>query len=255
MLQGPHLLKMMAREIGMADRLLVKQTLRLYNESFPDGVFQLNETLMYRFPNAFRSEISAESSERLHIVSNGSALTVLDNKVVAQTESEFDWYKDLLLYNSRASLEKRLPSLGVDISVSSLGRFQGKVAYIIGAQYPDESVPQVWLDKTTFRPFRWILKSDTGHHQGLFEVRYLEWQKIHDVYYPMHIEFYQSAHIIRDIRVDSIQVDVNVADHLFNIERIRDSYPLNRPVVSNQGEPNELNEVQKSLQEFNRIID
>ena len=234
---------------------MVQQTLRLYAESFPDGVYQLNEMLMYRFPSSFRSEISAESAKRIHVVANGRALTVLDNKIVAQTESEFDWYKDILLYNNRALLEKKLPSLGVDVSVSSLGRFQGKVAYVIGARYPDETVPQIWLDKTTFRPFRWILKSNSSGSQGLFEVRYLEWQKIQNLYYPMHIEFYQSAHIIRDIRVSSIQVDAAVSDHLFNIERLRANYPPSRPILPNQSESNEINEVQKSLQDFNRIID
>ena len=44
-----------------------------------------------------------------------------------------------MLEKQMDAMEKELPVLGVDIDVSSLGRFQDKIAYVVGARYPDES--------------------------------------------------------------------------------------------------------------------
>ena len=36
-------------------------------------------------------------------------------------------------------LSERLSDLGVDISISSLGKFEGQPAFVVGAEYPDET--------------------------------------------------------------------------------------------------------------------
>jgi hypothetical protein len=105
----------------------------------------------------FRSDILSENTQKIHVVSKGRELTIIDGKIADDFQSVFDIYKDLILYRSRILLQKRLDMLGVDGSISSLGRFRGKIAYIVGAQYPDESASQVWLNKDTFRPIRWIM--------------------------------------------------------------------------------------------------
>jgi len=128
-LQGPHILELMTKKLGKSERLMVSQKLILYDDSLEKGAVELEETLRYVFPEAFRSDILSKNVERIQVVSKGVVLTVIDGKVTAEPETRFDRYKDILLYRSRMLLEQRLSILGVDVKMSSVGRFEGKPAY------------------------------------------------------------------------------------------------------------------------------
>jgi len=255
-LQGPHLLELMARNIGKTKSLFVSQKLVFYDDSFKEGSIELKETLKYLFPEKFRSDIVSKNSKRIHVVSKGISLTVIDKKTVAGHETIFDRYKDIILYNSRSALLQRLARLGIDVSVASLGRFEKKPIYVLGAQYPDESVSQIWLNKDTFRPIRWIINSNKpdGRIDSL-EVRYFKWRKIRKMWYPMHIEFYQDDNLIRMIEVDEIKVDPGFSAGLFDINRLKSTYPKDTQVLSKQRQPGELSEVQKMIEEFKKIYE
>jgi len=258
-LQGPHLIELITKNIGKTKSLFVSQKLIFYDDSFEDGKIELKETLKYIFPAKFRSDIVSKNSKRIHVVSKGISLTVIDGKTVAGHETLFDRYKDIILYNSRSALLQRLIHLGINVSVASLGRFQNKPVYVLGAQYPDESVSQIWLNKDTFRPFRWIINSKKpGGHRDSLEVRYFKWRKIRTIWYPMHIEFYQDDNLIRMIEVDEIKVDPGFSAGLFDINRLKSTYPKDTKdsqVLSKQGQPSELNEVRKMIQEFKKIYE
>jgi len=257
-LQGPHLLELMIKNIGTTKSLFVSQKLVFYDDSFQGGSIELKETLKYIFPEKFRSDIVSKNSKRIHVVSKGRSLTVIDGKTVAGHETLFDRYKDIILYNSRSALLQRLAHLGINVSVSSLGRFQNKPVYVLGAQYPDESVSQVWLNKDTFRPFRWLINSKKagGRPDGridTLEVRYFRWRKISKIWYPMHIEFYQDDNLIRMIEVDEIKVAPGFSAALFDINRLKSTYPKDTQLLQRQ--PGELSEVQKMIEEFKKIYE
>jgi outer membrane lipoprotein-sorting protein len=258
-LQGPHLLELMTQNMGTTKSLFVSQKLVLYDDSFKEGSIELKETIKYIFPEKFRSDIVSKNSKRIHVVSKGISLTVIDGKTVAGYETPFDRYKDIILYNSRPALVQKLAQLGINTSVVSLGRFEDKPVYILGAQYPDESVSQIWLNKETFRPFRWIINSKrSSGHIDILEVRYSKWRKIRKISYPMHIEFYQDDHLIRMIEADEIKVDPGFPAGLFDINHLKSTYPKDTKdsqVLSKQSEPRELSEVQKMIEEFKKIYE
>ncbi len=255
-LQGPHILELMISKLGRGKRLLVDQRLVLYDTDQKKEAVELSETVRYIFSQAFRSDILSENVQRIHVISKDAALTVIDGKVAADHETRFDHYKDILLLRSRILIQERLSSLGVDVSVSSLGRFQGKTAYVLGAEYPDESVPQVWIDKDTFRPFRWlIIGRYAENRKDSLEVRYLGWRNVGNTWYPMHIEFYQNNVLVREINVYNIKVNVSFPEYLFDIEHIKSIYPLDAPVQQEQNESEGLNKVQKTIEEFKKIFE
>lgn len=250
-LPGPYILKLMTQNLGKGKRLLVTQKLVLLNDNPNKNPVELSETLKYIFPNTFRSDILSENIQRIHILSRGRALTVIDGKTSDEVESRYDHYKDLLLFRSREMLQERLSHLGVDPKVSSLGRFQGKPAYVLGAQYPDDTVPQVWLDKNTFRPLRWII---TSHTQQRLEVRYLQWHTLKNTWYPMHIEFFADGNLVREIHVENIKVNPSFPKNLFDIEDLKSRYPQSEPTASSGQEKKEsLNEIQKTIEDFKKI--
>lgn len=61
---------------------------------------------------------------------------------------------------ARESLERQLRALGVDLKPTSLGRFGGKIAYVIGK--PAAGEPQFWVYKDTFLPARVLFKDAEG---------------------------------------------------------------------------------------------
>ncbi|MBN1932999.1 MAG: hypothetical protein JW786_15460 [Desulfobacterales bacterium] len=255
-LRGPHLIELMIGSFGKAKSLSVSQELRLYKNNDQEDSIEITETLRYFFPGKYRSEIVSQHSQRIHLISSGIALTVVDGRVVPNSENRFDIYKDIFLYDSRISLQQKLFNSGVDVSVSSLGRFQDKPAYIVGAEYPDESVPQIWLDKNTFRPFRWIILNDTTeNHEDFFEVRYQQWREIEGIWYPMVISFYQNSILIREILVENIEVNPSFSADLFDIEYLKSIYPPLIPVAPEQSEKEGLDEVQKTIDNFKKIFE
>ena len=228
-LQGRHVLDLMLEKLGTAETLFVSQKLIFYRiapaadtstsaaadapppNSYAGGgadqagaaipnnpqvsaqePLELEESLRFVFSNAFRSDARSQNSERIYIFSHGRTLTIIDGAIVPDAANRFDLYKDILLYRSRPTLADRLLELGVDVSISSLGRFEDKIAFVLGAEYPDDSVNQLWVDKETLLPLRLIIKGfNGGAVSGSVEVRYLTWWSIGETRYPSRIEFYQ----------------------------------------------------------------
>jgi outer membrane lipoprotein-sorting protein len=249
-LPGPFLLKLMIQNLGIANRLSVTQKLVLHDDIPNMNADELSETLNFKFPETFRSDIVSEKIQRIRIVSDNSIFTVIDGKISDEPENSYDHYKDLLLFRSREILQERLSSLGVDVKVTSFGRFQGNPAYVLGAQYPDETLSQVWLDKNTFLPFRWIM---TGNATQNLEVLYLDWKKLKKTWYPMRIEFFSNGNLVREIHVQNIEVNPSFRADLFDIQKLKSLYPQNAPAEPKNGGKEELDEVQKTIEEFKKI--
>jgi len=250
---GPHLLELMIEKLSMGQSLLISQKLSLYDVSSEKNIIELRETLKYNFPEKFRSDIQSENAKRIYVFSLGTALTVIDNKIVSNTETRFDCYKDVFLYRSRMLLQSRLSLLGVVTSISSLGRFQDKIVYVIGAEYPDESVPQIWLDKNTFQPVRWIIiDKDNKNNSDVLEIRYGDWKQIHKTWYPMHIEFYHNDVLVRKIYADTIKVNPSFSDELFDIEHLKSLY---LDLSSVEQDKDDSHDIQKTIKEFRKLYE
>ena len=255
-LQGPHILELMIEKLGSDRGLVVSQRLQFYGSPDQMAPVELQETLHFGFPEMFRADIRTENTQRTHVLSKGEVLTIVDGKVEIDTETRFDLYKDILLFRSRPLLEQRLTRFGVDISVSSLGRFEGTPVFIVGAQYPDESVPQIWIDQRSFLPLRWIVtRAAGGDRKDSLEVRYSRWRKYANTYYPNRIEFFQGDNLIRRIEVDDVTVNSIFPDALFDIDHLESINQPAIPVTSGQIEIEELSEVQKTIEDFKRIFE
>ncbi len=292
-LQGLHLLDLMVKQLGEAQSLFVSQELIFYrsvsqveidsDESGEDyqtldntvielqaeekievdenvlveQTLELEETLRFDFSsNAFRSDAKSLDSERIHVVSRNRSLTIVDGNIVPEVANRFDLYKEIFLYRTRDGLAEKLLELGVDVSVSSLGRFEGEIAFVLGAVYPDESVSQIWIDRETFLPTRWIIRGNGGSSESdVLEVRYLTWWKSGPIRYPSRIEFYQDGKLVRVNQIKSFREDDGFSEDLFDIEHLRSVYPLapEQPLVP--GEPEEPSEVQKTIDEFKRVFE
>jgi len=255
-LPGPYILKLMTRNLGKAKSLLVSQTLVIHDNTLQRSGLILNETLRYVFPEMFRSDTLSEHAHRIHVFSKGKAVTIIHGKVADESDNCYDRYKNILLFKPVKMLQDQLSLLGVDVTVSSLGRFQGKPAYVLGARYPDESTAQVWLDKDTFRPFRWIMTSKPEQsRENSLEVRYVQWQKVQSTWYPTRIEFFMAGILVREIQVKDIKVNPSFSKKLFDIKHLKSLYPQGPPAEQEQENKKDLNEVQKTIEDFKKLYE
>jgi len=291
-LQGPHILELMIKKLGQAQRLFVSQKYIFYPEGNTEGqqpvrlqaephqpiesddpvpvenatetdenawsqeTFELNGSCRYIFSRAYRSDVRSLNSERIHIYADGRELTIVDGGILSEAQNRFEIYNDLLLFRSRQDLVERLLGLGVDVFVSSLGRFEGQIAYVVGGQYPNESVSQIWFDKDTFLPMRWIVKSDSWQAASdQLDIRYLEWWKVGNTMYPSRIEFYQDQTLVRVIQAKNIEVNPTFSEKLFDIRYLKASYPQVVSGSSGYDQFGEPNEVQQTIEEFRRIYE
>ncbi len=294
-LQGPHILDLTAKNLGNAKSLYVAHKITFYRFGFiddsgrtfpgsesnqPQDVYskpgdshlmpdifdyemkmetepmELEGSLRFIFSEAFRSDTRSHDSERVFIFADGKTLTLIDGNRVPGAENRFDLYKDPLLYHTREALVERLLQLGVDVSISSLGRFEEKIAFVIGAQYPDDTVSQIWIDQDTFLPLRLIIKGfNPAGESDTLEFRYHVWWKIGKTHYPSRIEFYQDGNLVRVNQALNFEENASFSEELFDIDYLKTVFkqaPL-QPIVP--GEPEEPSEVEKTIEEFRRIFE
>jgi len=255
-LSGSHLLRLMTRDIGQGQGLIIDQKHIVYDARLPNESVELSETLRYLFPDKFRSDLRSEKTHRIHVLSNGTGLTVIDGKVAADDSNIYDRYMDVLLHREVRLLENRLAVLGVDVKRSSLGRFKGRIGFVVGSEYPDDSIPQLWLDKETFRPFRWIVLGRKSNGSGIeFEIRYHNWQKTEEIWYPMEIAVYENDVLTRMLKVKTIKARSNFASGIFSKQKLRSE---SQAAVSNGPEKESTeaeDEVKKTIEEFKKLYE
>ena len=293
-LQGRHVLDLMVEKLGVAETLFVSQKLIFHrmapsaaastsatadapqtNADAGGGAIQaaapfatykkvpasetieLEGSLRFVFSDAFRSDARSQNSERIFIFSHGRTLTIIDGNIVPDAANRFELYKDILLYRSRPALSDRLSKLGVDVSISSLGRFEDKIAYVLGAEYPDESANQFWVDKETLLPLRLIIKGfNGGADSDTVEVRYLTWWNIGETRYPSRIEFYQDDNLVRVNQAENFEENATFSKELFDIDHLEMVYPRTiSPPPAASGAPEEPSEIQKTIEEFKHIFE
>ena len=255
-LRGPHLLELMTRQYGESKSLMVVQKVLFYEPVSGEMMAEADETLRYLFPNVFRSDSISRHAARIHLLSNGKTLTVIDEKIVANDETLFDLYKDLLLYRSRESLGRRLAAAGIDTSLTCLGRFEGRVAVVLGSEKPNERVSQVWVDKETFQPMRWVLVEGTGEVPGTAtEIRYDDWRQVKKTWYPMHVAIYKDGGVVREIRVEALRVNPSFSKELLDAESLEIKYIQSLSDEPNTSVEGELSEIERTIDEFRKRIE
>lgn len=253
MLPGPHLLELMTQGMGKADTLAVSQRLVVKSgrESTSGGTFR--QMLSYRYPRSFRLESHSENFHHIFLAVDSETLVVTGNQRTSAHEDIWERYCDILLYRSHDLLQEKLRLTGLDVRVSSLGRFEGKPCYVLGAKYPDLSSPQIWIEKDTFLPFRWIATESTpGRASRLVEFRYLDWQKKGNAWYPMHIQIMEGKMPAREVYVEGLQVNPALDDSLFDIGYLKKRYPASASTRPNPAPPEDKSEIQKTIEDFKK---
>lgn len=256
-LEGPHVLDLMTHTKSKTQTLQVEQRVIIEDPTLSNQPIELEEILRFSFPDTFRSDTQYEQTHRILVVASDQALTVIDGRIVSNLQGRFDRYKDLLLYRTRFLLHQALIAQHVDVEQTSLGRWDDHIVVVIGAQYPDESVSQLWVDKELFLPVRWIIvpadpDDEDAAKTSRLEFIYRDWRKTNGTWYPMQIETTVNQQRIRLVRVKTVQSNVVMDAELFNISHLMTLYA---PAQSDEPLPrpeSELDEVERTIEDFRK---
>ncbi len=251
-LEGPHILDLSAKAMGKITALQTNQTLLIYPQMPETPPTVYNETATYVLPERFRSDIVSDQIQRTHLVFSDSSITVIDGRMVVG-EDPFDLYQRLLRSRTRPRLMRTLNRLGVETAISSLGRFEETVVFVIGARYPDESVSQLAIDKETFLPLR-LLLVDRGEAVAdrQLEILYRDWQKAQSGWFPLHVVFSINGRLAREIRVSDLRLNPTIPPTLMDLEALKASVDLNHADTPQGQKQDAVDAVQQAVEDFQK---
>lgn len=253
-LEVPHILDLTIKKMGAPATLSVIQNLMLHDN--PDNPEVFKETINYKLPEQFRSDIITEDMSKIYLFSHNNAITIVNKKISSTVEDLNQYYKDPLLFQNPELLKDRLVFLGIDVAISSLGRFKNQFFYVIGAVYPDKTRPQLWIEKESFLPTRFLILDQTDpNRKKNIEFRYLNWMKTENSHYPMRIETYIDDTLHRTIDALSVTLNSDYDDDFFNIRHLQTAYPSKASDAFEQSQPDELKDVQQSIEDLKRRFD
>ena len=117
-----------------------------------------DEVVRLAAPDRFHASVVTEGKKVEQFSTFKTWFRVVDGKATQGPERAADRYRDPLQFRSESLLKARLTAAGVDLSVTSLNRHAGRIAWVVGASPSDAAIrPQFWVDKESFLPMRWIL--------------------------------------------------------------------------------------------------
>jgi len=252
-LEGSHVLQLTAEAMGTIATLQVEQKLLIYPQISDDSLPAVyDETAIYVLPERFRSDIVSEKIRRTHLVFGGTSITVIDGRMSVGGDP-FDTYQELLRSRTRWRLMRTLNRLGVETAICSLGRVEETVVFVLGARYPDESVSQLAIDKTTFLPVRLLLVDQEIDSTGnRLEIVYRGWEKLQSGWFPLQVLFYLDDRLVREIRVADLHLNPSIPMKTMDPEVLKASVAASAPETPREQKQQAVEAVQKGVQDFQK---
>lgn len=259
-LPPPYLIEQMVSGMALPEQFQVEQVLHIKGttikdvdgESLTDNPVY-GQTLQYRLPGTFRSDTSGHGISLVHVSTPDDSITVIDDVVVSRSEEWLYGYTSLFLYQERKGLTRRLREMGIDVNVSSLGRLDGGIYYVIGAQYPDTRNPQLWIDRDDYKPVRLVLKgSENDPKKTAGEVRFSNWRQFHGMRYPGEISFFEHGNEIQNVTVEQVTANPVFDPGAFDI------HVLKSPSSDDPSDGDAMDfsdEIQREIEQFKRIFE
>ncbi len=175
--------------------------------------------ILLKIPGRCRFELAASEGNKLAVVQVGGRRRV-EGMEIPSLSAVMSQLCPLLAVRStsehdtetRDVVEQHLQNLGIATRTTSMARFGGEVAYVLGE--PEEGKPQFWVYKDDFRParVRWKDKAGTA-----WDVRFIDYTSpATGEWMPRSIEVWRDGQ--RTVRFTAIKSDTHAAipDKLFS---------------------------------------
>ena len=177
--------------------VMAKEVASALGASWNSGDLSLSASVTMRFPGRCRLDLTSSESNKTLTTTWASGKKRQDGGAFQAARVAVDEFCAVLSIHSgsegesRAALTNHLGSLKVDTKQSSLGRFAGTIAYVLGDRA--EGAPQFWVYKDKMQPARVRFTDDT---KAQWDVRFLDYtsQATGD-FFPRIIEVYKGTEL------------------------------------------------------------
>jgi hypothetical protein len=117
-------------------------------------------------------------------------------------------------------------------------------------------LPQVWIEKDTFRPIRYILTRRDLADSDSEEVEYADYTSLgKNKWYPARILFYKNGRLNTMYVLEDFKINPELPNKLFDMTHLRTLYQpvsLKEPPTSS---PSQLDEVEKTIKDFSKTFE
>jgi len=241
-----HLVYMVCEKLRQPAGLEVYQTRKnLDFNAVENPVVNIEEKLLFLFPDRLRTEIVSGPYKGLSLESGTEFLRVLDGRIVSHEKNPVDRYTDILLYRNYENMLSCLAGAGIDIASVSLHRYHGKICYVLGISSGNDEGPGLWIEKDSFLPVRYVIYKN----RRKFEIFYDHWQDTGRIQYPAKISIFSDDRLFSVINAVKINLKSGFSSSLFDPDNIRHNY---LPELENPGSrsSDSGDELDKTMQNF-----
>ncbi|NOZ86672.1 MAG: hypothetical protein GXP49_10450 [Deltaproteobacteria bacterium] len=191
----------------------IKLQTSLIGPSYEGGEASGREIWHIMLPMKFRSDIELPEGMKTVVVSRGRKYILEPGKEMHEEPAMFDPVINLLARSSVVGKKKTfragdllladLETAGVKTSVRGLTRFGEHIAIIIGAKEGEPTKPQLWIDKNSFLPLRYL----SSNGKDSLDVRFSEYRTINrKKWLPGKIKIYRNGKLVEIEEVEEINL-------------------------------------------------
>lgn len=180
--------------LGSVAPVIAKDVAEQLGTTWTSGELTLNAVVSLRFPGRCRLDLSSPESTRAMTFAWSNGKKRQEGGTLPAAAVALDELCSLLALRSgtdgesRAALEKHLAALKVNARDTSLGRFAGTVAFVVGDRA--DTSPQLWVYKDRFLPAR--VRFTEGGAQ--WDVRFLDYSsQATGEWFPRIVEVYKGS--------------------------------------------------------------
>jgi hypothetical protein len=255
-LPAPYIIEQMISGMNLPQQFQVEQTLQVEIKASSVGDraqrHAYEQVLRYRMPGMFRSDLTGDDISHIHISMPTGSITAIDKVIVSESEPWIYGYKEIFSYRTRKNLTDRLKVMGIDVDVSSIGRLDNMICYVIGAQYPDVDVPQLWIGRENYLPVRLVVTGTGGNslEHPSEEIRFSKWKQFNTMWYPGEISFLESGNVVQKITVNRVGTNHVFEPGIFDIQSFQKSHSKEKKIQQDLSD-----DIRQEIEQFKRIFD
>jgi len=171
-------------------------------------------------PGKLRIDIGPASDGKGYVMVDGNVTIVKDNKVVAKQPLVnillvlgFDVYKQ-----SPETTIKVVKGEGYDLSKVHEDTWEGKPAYVVGADKDDLKSKQFWIAKDT-QLFVRVIEPSQGDASKLNDIRFIHYQPLAGAWIAAGVEVYSEGKKVFSEDYSDIQANVKLDAGTFDPEK------------------------------------
>lgn len=204
-------------------QLRIKDWSLVLSTEYPESNEVIEERLYLKRPERVRW-IQTTDEQRLYIEREGVSAVGAGESLTRGAGAITNLFGGLMLTRGANLdlLSERIITLlmqaGINTEVVTLGRIKQQAVYIIGAKIDELDQPQIWFDKDSFLPLRWVLYNQ-GETRGIkVEMRMSDYgsSPAGDIY-PQTVKTYRDDQLYSHSQVLEAKTNQSLPESLFRL--------------------------------------